>query len=251
MLFTGILTDLLEWYQNTVIIGFTRFPYLFISMILTYVIIQLFCLLIPPLKRVLITLALPFRYMHVWLHVDAAKKATKRNSKQKKKDQVVINLWTRLKGNDSAYISLKAYSTRDAIKIASAPLKGALALLSFIVLSSPILAKLGLLGLLIHIYLIFSCFGVALPSISDYSFIYQGIMIHPDSFSPGYILWVYFIFAISGYIALNRTGSPISAIADGLLFSGFYLVGLLLLAKFVTLRHSRSMKKPYFFNSNI
>ncbi len=237
----------MEWYQNNIVAGFTRFPYLLLSMVFTYVFIQILFLLIPPLRKLMLILALPFRYMHVWLHVDAAKKVNKQKNGDNNKT-VTISLWTQLKGKDCAQISLEAYSTRAALKIASAPLKGAIALLLFIILSSPILARLGLLGLLIHIYLIFSCFGVAWPSFSDYSFVYQGAMIHPDSFSPGYLLWIYFIFAISGYITLNRTGSAVSALMDGLIWSIIYLVGFLVLTKVLKQGNVNIKKKYHFFN---
>ncbi len=245
ILLTSILGESLEWYQRTVLEGFTRYPTLLLSMILTYVFIQFFCVIIPHLRHVLNTLALPFRYMHVWLHVDAAKKVDERN----KKEQAVNDMWAQWRGKDSSHISLQNYSTRDAWKIASAPLKGALALLLFIILSSPILAKMGLLGVLIHIYLIFSCFGVALPSLSDYSFLYHGTTVQPASFSPVYVLWVYFIFAISGYITLSRTGSPVSAIRDGILFSGLYLISLFLLARFITPKTPKKIIKLHFFNT--
>ncbi len=217
-------------------------------MFLTYVFIQLICHFIPPLRKLLIFLALPFRYMHVWLHVDAAKKVSMQDKTVKKKNYTSISLWTPLRGKDSVYISLEAYSTRDALKIASAPLKGALALLLFIILSSPILARLSLFGLLLHMYLIFSCFGVAWPSIGDYSFVYQGAMIHPESLSPGYFLWVYFIFGISGYITLQCTGSPVSAIVEGFFFSGIYLIGLFLLAKVIKPTNPEKVKKVHFFS---
>ncbi len=245
----SFLAGCLEWYRDAILGNFTRFPHLFLSILLTYIFIQLFCVFIPPLRKFLNVFALPFRYMHVWLHIDAANKIQKSNDGSKTKTQTSISLWTPMRGKDSINISLEVYSTRDALKIASAPLKGAIALLFFIVLSSPILAKLGLFGLILHIYLIFSCFGVALPSLSDYSFVYQGAMTYPGSFSPFYLLWVYFIFAISGYITLKRTSSAVSAIIDGLLFSSIYLIALFILAKIVKPKVNDKWKNILFFNS--
>ncbi len=247
---SSIFAEGLQWYRSTVLEGFTRFPYFFLSILLTYIFIQLFCHFIPPLRKLLLVLALPFRYMHVWLHIDAAKKINMQDKAAKENKHTSINLWTSLRGKDSTHIFLEAYSTQNALKIASAPLKGAIALLLFIVLSSPILARLGLFGILFHIYLIFSCFGVAWPSFSDYSFVYQGAMIHTESLSPGYFLWMYFIFAISGYIALERTGSAISAIMEGLAFSCIYIVGLLFLAKIITPKNDTNEKKLHFFVRN-
>ncbi|MFX0208225.1 MAG: hypothetical protein ACFFDT_19730 [Candidatus Hodarchaeota archaeon] len=251
-LLEGILfvffAESLEWYQHTILVGFTRFPQLFLSVLLTYLVIQLFSVMFPPFRKFMMFLALPFRYMHIWLHVEAAKKINKKKKVGKYKEAAAISLWTQARGNDCAQISLKSYSTQDALKIATAPLKGAIALLLFIVLSSPILAELGIFGLLIHIYFIFSCFGVAWPSFSDYSFLYQAAMVHPNSLSPGYLLWVYFIFVISGYITLKRTGSPVSALVDGIFFSFVYLVGLLFLSKIIKPKKENLGKKYHFFS---
>ncbi|MFX1513530.1 MAG: hypothetical protein ACFFCQ_13175 [Promethearchaeota archaeon] len=243
------LASFLEWYRNTFLTGFTQFPTFFLSIILTYIVIQLFFIILPPLRKLMIILAFPFHYMHVWLHVDAARRLSKQKKEDITKKQASINLRTQWWGKDNALISLEVYTRLDTFKIASAPFIGAFSLLLFIILSSPILARSGLVGLLIHIYLIFCCFGVALPSLSDYSYIFQGVRTQSSSIAPGYFLWVYFIFAISGYITLKRTDSPISAFFDGTIFSVIYLVGLLIIAVIFKPQSENETTKLHFFRN--
>jgi hypothetical protein len=90
-------------------------------------------------------------------------------------------------------------------------------------MSAPIFGGMGVFGLIFHIYLLFCCFGLSFPSIKDYSFLIKGNTIRSGGLHPGYILWGYFVFAISGYIALQRTGSALVGFQDGLVFTIVYL----------------------------
>jgi hypothetical protein len=179
----------------------------------------------------MMVLGAPFRYIHVWLHTDTAKSIEWKKYGIMREKIGLVGLWGDTETNDLAPLLHTAFSTWDALRVASAPLKGAIALLFFIFLSSPIFAGLGLVGTLIHIYLLFCCFGIAFPSISDYSFLVKGKSAKPIDVSPGYVLWSYFIFSISGFITLKQTGSAAEALMDGFLYTMIYLGILILIAK--------------------
>ena len=98
-------------------------------------------------------------------------------------------------------------------------------------MTSPIFAQMGMFGLVMHIYLLFCCFGIAFPSLKDYSFLVKGDSVKAGSLHPGYVLWTYFIFGFSGYIALQQTGSALTAFRDGLFYSMIYLVCLVIVSR--------------------
>jgi hypothetical protein len=98
-------------------------------------------------------------------------------------------------------------------------------------ISAPLFGGMGLFGLVFHLYLIFCCFGLSFPSLKDYSFLFTGNTIRSGGMHPGYVLWGYFVFAISGYIALQRTGSSLIGFQDGIIFTVVYLFLLLVTSK--------------------
>jgi hypothetical protein len=220
-----------EWYQSSFFGGLSQIPQALLSFILSYLVIQLFFFIFPPLKRIMMILGAPFRYMHVWLHVDTARRIESKKYGINKKKIDAVGFWGESKGNDMIPLLHTYFSTSDAIKIASAPLIGAVSLFIFLILSSPIFAGLGLFGTIFHIYLLFCCLGIAFPSLKDYSFLFQGTTAKSVSVSPIYFLWTYFIFAISGYITLQRTSSSVTAIRDGIFYSLIYILLILAVSR--------------------
>jgi hypothetical protein len=165
------------------------------------------------------------------LHVNTARSIEFKKYGIVNKPINLAGLWGDNETNDLTPLLHTFFDTRDALRIASAPLKGAIALLLFMFLSGPIFAGLGLIGVLIHIYLLFCCFGIAFPSLSDYSFLTKGKTAQPTQVSPGYLLWSYFVFSISGFITLKQTGSSVDAIMSGFLYTFIYIGILMLIDK--------------------
>jgi hypothetical protein len=231
LVFQSFSGDLMEWYNSFFLQGLANAPRTLYSFIMSYLVIQLFFYILPPLKKLMMVLGAPFRYIHVWLHVDTAKNIEFKKYGIMKKTPNLAGVWGDNEGNDLAPLLHTFFDTKDALRIASAPLKGAIALLFFLFLSSPILAGLGIVGTVIHIYLLFCCFGIAFPSIGDYSFLMKGRTAKPMDVSPGYVLWSYFVFSISGIITMNQTGSAPEAIMSGFVFTFIYLGILILIAK--------------------
>ncbi|MFW9875697.1 MAG: hypothetical protein ACFFG0_21550 [Candidatus Thorarchaeota archaeon] len=229
--FQSFFSNWMEWYDSFFLQGLTNAPRTIYSFIMSYLAIQFFFYVIPPFKKLMMALGAPFRYIHVWLHVDTAKSIEFNKYGIAEKTPNLAGLWGDNGNNDLAPLLHTFFDTKDALRIASAPLKGAIALLFFLFLSSPILASLGIFGTVIHIYFLFCCFGIAFPSIADYSFLMKGKTAKPMEISPGYVLWSYFIFSISGFIALKQTGSGTEAIMSGLIYTMIYLGALMLIAK--------------------
>ena len=231
LLFRSSISKGANWYTSTFIEGLDQIPQAILSFIISYLVIQFFFFIIPPLKRMMMVLGAPFRYMHVWLHIDMARRIETKKYGINNKELQSIGFWGENKGNDMVPLLHTRFSTYDAIKIASAPLWGAFALFFFLIISSPIFAGLGFVGVITHIYLLFCCFGIAFPSLKDYSFLVKGTSIQPTSLSPGYILWSYFIFAISGYITLERTSSAMEAVRDATFYVIIYIFLLLVISR--------------------
>lgn len=231
LVINAIFAELGKWYQSAFMGGLDRLPQVLLSFLLSYLVIQLLFFIFPPLKKIMLVLGAPFRYLHVWLHMNMAKRIDLKKYRLDNQSTAVLSFWGGNKGNEVSQLLRPYYSTLDAFKIASAPLIGASALFLFLISSSSIFAGLGLYGLLIHIYLIFCCFGLAMPSPKDYTFLIRGTPMNPGAFHPGYVLWTYVIFAISGYIALKRTSSAITGLKEGVIYALIYFFLFLVISK--------------------
>ena len=231
VVFQSFFSNWTDWYDSFFLQGVNNAPRTLYSFTMSYLVIQLFFYILPPLKKLMMVLGAPFRYIHVWLHVDTARNIEFKKYGIMKKTPNLGGVWGDNGTNDLAPLLHTFFDTKDALRIASAPLKGAIALLLFLFLSSPIFAAMGIIGTVIHIYFLFCCFGIAFPSIGDYSFLVKGKTAKPMDISPGYVLWSYFIFSISGFITLKETGDASAALMDGLIYTFIYLGILLLIAK--------------------
>lgn len=231
LIFGSIAAVGLGWYSNTFMIGLNQFPQMVLSFLLTYLVIQLFLFIFPPLRKLMMILGAPFRYMHVWLHVDTAKRIQAKKYGINTQNIPPLGVWGNTEDNDVNPLLHPYFTTKDALKIASAPLLGAIVLFIFIMISAPIFAAMKLFGLIFHLYLLFCCLGVAFPSIKDYMFLFKGNTAQANSIHPGYYLWIYFVFAFSGYLTLQSTGSAMAAFRDGILYSLIYVVLLSVVSK--------------------
>jgi len=231
LIFGGLLSAGQNWYETAFMSGVNAMPSALVSFLLSYLVIQFFFFIFPSVKKIMMAIGAPFRYLHVWLHIDTARRIEKNKYGIIDENPRSLGFWGSKKGNDTTGLLHPYFSTTDALKVASAPLLGAGALFVFLILSAPIFAGMGAFGLIFHIYLIFCCLGVSLPSPSDYSFMVSGNSIRAGGLNPGYVLWGYFVFAISGYITMQRTSSAIEAFRDGIFFTLIYLFLLLVVSR--------------------
>jgi hypothetical protein len=227
----AILSMGISWYDGLFIANVNAIPGAFIAFLLSYLVIQLFFFIFPPVRKVMMVLGAPFRYLHVWLHIDKARRIAEKKYGIVEQEPRSLGFWGDNKGNDTKALLSTYFSTSDAFKVASAPFVGAVTLFTFLLLSAPIFAGMGGFGLIFHIYLLFCCFGVAPPSLKDYSFLSNGSSIRAGGLNPGHVLWGYFVFAISGYITLQRTGSALGGFMDGIFFTAIYLVLLVMVSR--------------------
>jgi hypothetical protein len=242
-LFLGAILSIgVSWYDGLFITSPNAIPAAFISFLLSYLVIQLFFFIFPPIRKVMMVLGAPFRYLHVWLHIDKARRIAEKKYGIIEQEPRSLGFWGDNKGNDTKALMSTYFSNSDAFKVASAPFIGAFTLFAFLLLSAPIFAGMGSFGLIFHIYLLFCCFGVAPPSLKDYAFISNGSAVRAGGLNPGYVLWGYFVFAISGYITLQRTGSAIGGFLDGIFFTVIYL-GLLVMVSRLSNRKVGKKKK--------
>jgi hypothetical protein len=231
LIFGGLFSVGANWYETTFMSGISAIPSALLSFLLSYLAIQFFFFIFPPLKKMMMVLGAPFRYLHVWLHIDAARRIEINKYGIADDNPRSLGFWGSKKGSDTTGLLHPYFNTTDALKVASAPLYGAGALFLFLIFSAPIFAGMGSFGLIFHIYLIFGCFGIAFPSLGDYSFLVNGNSIRAGGLHPGYVLWAYFVFAISGYISIQRGTSGIAVFRDSILFTLIYLLLLLMVSR--------------------
>ncbi|MFX0092596.1 MAG: hypothetical protein ACFFBD_12605 [Candidatus Hodarchaeota archaeon] len=218
----------LEWYAQTFMVLVS--PELLLIqlelLVVIYLVLQVLGLLFPMVNRLMAAAFLPFRLLHVWLHLRAAQKLDLLTPDSD--EQLVINRFlTGTTGDDRAALGIKApKSTRDAYRIATAPTKGAVIviLLSFIV--SPILLLFGPIGFFIHLYVLLGSLTTLWADARDYLFAYQVALLNAD-LSPRYLGWTVPVFGVAVIGTLVSTGDILRALLTGIGFTAFYLLGLL------------------------
>ncbi|MFW9997926.1 MAG: hypothetical protein ACFFD4_38145 [Candidatus Odinarchaeota archaeon] len=177
-----ILKPLVDAY-GTMLEGFPLniFSYI-ISAILLALFMQAVFAIFPPLKSIVDTIMAPFRIIHIWLHMQAAREIIEK--RQKKGDLENFSLsFTSFFGTgfgtkaETPAIALSGIcSPKEASRIANAPLKGTLVLLLMLTLLTPFL-RTTFVGKIIHLYLFIGIATASFPSGSDYKFTYNMLLL--------------------------------------------------------------------------
>ncbi|MFX0065121.1 MAG: hypothetical protein ACFFC7_23360 [Candidatus Hermodarchaeota archaeon] len=235
--FIGVL----EWYAQTFMIILSP-EMLLIQLellVVIYLVLQLLGFLFPVVKRLNTTIFLPFRLLHVWLHLEAAKKLDLYSS-ESEETLVLTRFFTSVTGDDRVSLGIKApKNTKDAYRIATAPTKGAVILIALSFLISPILLIFGLIGFFIHLYILFGSLTTLWSDGKDYLFVYQIALTNAD-LSPRYLAWAVPVFVVSFMSTLVTTYDLFRGFLAGI---GFTVLYLLVLLWFVA-RISKRDKKP-------
>jgi hypothetical protein len=85
LLFLGFM-EFLNWYTNEALSASDIIEF-FAKQFLFYLLLQIVMYLIPLIRKVLNILCLPFRWVHVYLHIYAAKEVLKEIEKKKEEEE--------------------------------------------------------------------------------------------------------------------------------------------------------------------
>ncbi len=245
---TSWAIKLLEWYLNTFmrIISLEMLLIQLELLVVIYLVVQVLGFIFPFVKRLMIAVFVPFRFLHVWLHLQAAKKI---GLLQQRTEDSLINVifFTSMTGDDRISLGIKApKTTRDAYRIATAPTKGAIILIGLSFLLSPLFLIFGIIGLFIHLYILLGSLTTLWADGKDYLFVYQTALLNSD-LPPRYAAWAVIIFGSvllgSFFVATDLLKALLTAIGGTVA----YLLVLLWLAS----RMSGSPKTKSQGNENI
>ncbi|MFX1537024.1 MAG: hypothetical protein ACFFDI_22640 [Promethearchaeota archaeon] len=238
---SSMVITMLEWYTQTFMILIS--PEMLLMqlelLVVIYLILQVLSFLFPVVKRLITTIFLPFRLLHIWLHLEAAKKLDLYNPKSEE-TLVMTRFFTGVTGDDRVSLGIKApKNTKDAYRIATAPTKGAVILIALSFVISPILLMFGLVGFFIHLYVLFGSLTTLWSDGKDYLFVYQIALVNAD-LSPRYLAWTVPVFGVSFMSTLVTTQDLFRSLLAGISFTAFYLLVLL----WFVARFSKRDKKP-------
>ncbi|MFX1250621.1 MAG: hypothetical protein ACFFCZ_03320 [Promethearchaeota archaeon] len=236
--------NLLNWYLKTFMV-FISFEMLLLQLellIIVYLVLQALGFLFPGIGRLVTAIFLPFRILHVWLHLDAANKLDLQTS-DSEESLIITRFFTSINTDDRTSLGIKAPKyTQDAYRIATAPTKGAIVLIILSFLLSPVLVIFGIIGLVIHLYILLGSLTTLSADIKDYLFVYQIALVNSD-LSPRYLAWAIPLFAVTVLSTFLMANDVIKSLLTGISIVILYLLLLLMLATRFSTR-SKSISKP-------
>ncbi|MFX0063664.1 MAG: hypothetical protein ACFFC7_15950 [Candidatus Hermodarchaeota archaeon] len=245
--------NLLNWYLETFMV-FVSFEMLLLQLellVIVYLILQALGFLFPGVGRLVTAIFLPFRIIHVWLHLNAAKKLDLQTP-DSEESLIITRFFTSINTDDRTSLGIKApKNTQDAYRIATAPTKGAIMLIVLSFLLSPILVMFGAIGLFIHLYILLGSLTTLSADIKDYLFVYQIVLFNAD-LSPRYLAWSIPLFAVAVLSTFLMVSDVIKSFLTGISIVILYLLLLLALATRFS-KSGRSISKlefmPYIENN--
>ncbi|MFW9991830.1 MAG: hypothetical protein ACFFD4_07200 [Candidatus Odinarchaeota archaeon] len=216
----ALLLPLIDAYSHML----EGFPLNFFSYVISAfmlgVVMQAIFMIIPPLKTAVDTIMFPFRLLHVWLHVQAARGVMAKQQTGREQAGNSLHFISYFstgfgtKTEKTGFALNGTCSPREASTIANAPLKGALALLMLLTLLTPFL-RTSFLGKLIHLYIFIGIATASFPSGSDHKFTYNMILLNANLPSAWFLLPAA-VFTAGFIIVIGWTGNIILALLTGL-----------------------------------
>ena len=178
-----ILNPLVDAY-GTMLAGFPLniLSYL-VSAILLALFMQVLFAILPPVRAIVDTIMVPFRIIHIWLHIQTARdviEKRKLSGDKKNFSLSFVSLFSTgfgTKSEQSAIALNGLCSPKEASRIANAPLKGTLVLLLMLTLLTPLL-RTTFIGKLIHLYIFIGVVTTSFPSGSDYKYTYNMLLMN-------------------------------------------------------------------------
>ncbi len=249
--------DFINWYTLNVVQGGNIVEF-FVKQLSYYILLQLVLYFLPFLRRILMVFFLPFRWIHVYLHVYTAKQILKEIESRKvtNETELIID-----KGNLRASLVsgldipdenpglLIGFNRFDyAKRVAFAPNKLALVmLLGYLVVTPLIFADTGVIssqvGGLVHLYLFIGIFGVLMPSINDWYFVIHALMINMQ-IRPFWFYNAILVYIVFTFDTLWRTQNFFLSILIGTVWFVLYIMGLFVVGY---IAQGGNIKKPVIF----
>ncbi|MFX0050560.1 MAG: hypothetical protein ACFE8U_04640 [Candidatus Hermodarchaeota archaeon] len=237
LVFLGFM-EFLNWYTNDVLNASDLLEF-FLKQFLFYLFLQIIMYLIPFIRKVLNIVCLPFRWTHVYLHIYAAKEVLKEIETKKEEeeyDEIVDKASLRsslISGIDTPDENpglLMAFNRLEyAKKVALAPNRLAFIMLIGYLIVTPFAFVDGILfstqGAFIHFYLFLGIFGVMMPSLNDWYFIFHALIINLD-IRPKYFYNSILVYIVFVFDYIWRTKNFFVAIFASTIWFLFYLTGL-------------------------
>lgn len=180
----NIILDPLVNAYGTMLAGF---PLNILSYLLSAILLALFMqavfALLPPLKSFIDTIMVPFRIVHIWLHMQAARDIINKRKISGNLENFSLSFVSFFstgfgtKAENPAIALSGICSPKEASRIANAPFKGALTFLVMLILLTPIL-RTTFIGKLIHLYIFIGIVTTSFPSGSDYKYTYNMLLMN-------------------------------------------------------------------------
>ncbi|WP_455141170.1 hypothetical protein [Candidatus Hodarchaeum mangrovi] len=218
-----------------------------------YIILQLILILFPFIKRLLNYLFFPFRWIHVYFHITAAKEIL--NELEKKKEQEDLdplldsaNLRASLISgldipDENPGLLLSLNRLEHAKRVVFAPSRFALIAFIAYLLVSPILLSNQIvstqLGALIHLYFFIGIFSVLMPSINDYYFLFHTLLLEMNIPSKYFYMSI-IVYIIVIFDTVWRTTDFFLSVLIGTIFFIAYLIGLFIIGYLGQIRKGKN-----------
>ncbi|MHA2246433.1 MAG: hypothetical protein ACXADY_15945 [Candidatus Hodarchaeales archaeon] len=235
------ITGFFQWYSSEALGG--DLLVFFIKQLFMYILLQMILQIIPFLKRIVNALWFPFRFLHVYMHVNAAKELARDLDKKKEEDDenydhrldsylLRSSFATGLSRNDENAMLIASFNRIGyARQVALAPSRfGWIMLLGYLVVSP--LALWGSLfttvvGAIIHFYFFVGIFGVMMPTLNDWLFIINTVILNLN-IRPIYLFNAVLIHVLFTFESFWRTKDFFIAILIGTVMFVIYLWGLIM-----------------------
>ncbi|NHJ01625.1 MAG: hypothetical protein EAX86_05750 [Candidatus Heimdallarchaeota archaeon] len=237
--------DFLSWYSQEALNGVNLIEF-FSKQFMIYILLQIVMYFLPFIRKFLNVICLPFRWIHVYLHVYEAKLIIEELQKQRESGeeddsgfdldsgQIRSSLISGLDVSDENPGLLMAFNQlKHAQRVALAPNKFAIFMLISYIILAPLAFATGevfttQIGSLVHLYFFLGIFGIMMPSMNDWYFIFHSFLISSLNIRP---IWIYFSLIV--YICFTielfwRTGNLFIAIFVSTFIFLFYLFGIVI-----------------------
>ncbi len=250
-------SDFINWYAVEAIQG-ENFVDFFVKQFSYYILLQITLYFLPFLRRILVIFFLPFRWIHVYLHVYTAKQILKEIESRKEsgeKEPIIdtgnlrASLISGIDVPDENPGLLMGFNRFDyARRVAFAPNKLAFVmLLGYFIVTPLIFADTGVLssqvGGLVHLYLFIGIFGVLMPSINDWYFMIHALMINLQ-IRPFWFYNAILVYIVFTFDTLWRTQNFFLSIFLGTIWFVVYIIGLFIVGY---IAQGGKVKKPVLF----
>ncbi len=249
--------DFINWYALEAVQGENLVDF-FVKQISYYIVLQIVLYFIPFLRRILMIFFLPFRWIHVYLHVYTAKQIMKEIESRKEsgeKEPVIdtgnlrASLISGIDVPDENPGLLMGFNRfHYARRVALAPNKLAfIMLIGYLIVTPLIFADTGVLssqvGGLVHLYLFIGIFGVLMPSLNDWYFLIHALMINLE-IRPFWFYNAILVYVIFTFDTLWRTQNFFLSILIGTVWFVLYIIGLFVVGY---IAQGGTIKKPVLY----